>query len=82
MLVDFVLILSVFTLPWWAGALVGALGVVVFPWFVEIFFASVVLQLFYGGSDSFTWTNAILICSLFLVIFEIIGKPNLRIYGK
>lgn len=46
----------VFIAPWWVVLIMGAIGVVMFPWFLEIILLGVIIDALFGGFGAwYTW---------------------------
>ena len=47
---DIILLMLAFTAPWWVVLVVGTVGAVLFPWYVEMICAGAILDAIYGGA--------------------------------
>lgn len=77
---DLILIVSVFFLPFWITAILLVAGTVLFPWFVELFFFSLLVDLVFGVPE-LRFFNFQYIVTLFaaviFIIYQLI-RPRLK----
>jgi len=83
-LIFFILILSVFFMPWWVSVCLGILGIIYFSYYIEAVIIFLLSDLLYGATSEryfgMVFVSAIA-AILFLWLCEFI-KTKLRLYPK
>lgn len=81
-LLDIVIVLSVFYLPWWISAILVAIGAFFFDKFYEIFFIGLLLDILYGVKTEKFYGVWFIFTVVFTLIYIIIKyfKKNIRSY--
>jgi hypothetical protein len=49
---DLLALILVIIAPWWVVLVVGIMGAIVFPWYVELVFLGALIDALYGGNAS------------------------------
>ncbi len=79
---DIILIVLIFTTPWWVVFIVGIIGAIFFQWYLELIFAGVVIDIMFGGG-SMSWYRHMMHTIIFMIpvgIMEIV-RPKINYYG-
>lgn len=77
---DILCLVLVFIAPWWVVLILGVIGVILFPWYLEIIFLGVLFDVLYGGI-AISWYRHLIHTAIFtvpLLVAEYI-KPKLNL---
>lgn len=77
-ILDVVVLLAPFFLPWWLGGLLVLIGIAYFRFYFEGLVAAIVTDMFYGRADMSFFKSASFIILVIIVLSEFVIKPRVR----
>lgn len=77
---DLLVLISVFFLPFWITAILLIAGTILFPWFIELFFFSVLVDRLFGIPELrfFNFQYVVTVFALILFVIYQLIRPRLK----